>query len=76
MPAHRFDDVINAIDHDHRSGIRETIFESDHFAHTQLIVTCHSHEFIKDIQQQLPAQRRNDARSISSATMTATTSPE
>ena len=57
-----FDDVINAIDHDHRSGIRETIFESDHFAQTQLIVTCHSEEFIKDIQQHLPAQRRNDCQ--------------
>jgi recombinational DNA repair ATPase RecF len=50
-----FDDVINAIDHDHRRGIRETIFESDHFTQVQLIVTCHSDEFIKDIQQQLPA---------------------
>lgn len=54
-----FDDAINAIDHDHRGGIRETIFESDHFAQTQLIVTCHSNEFIKDIQQHLPVQRRN-----------------
>jgi recombinational DNA repair ATPase RecF len=57
-----FDDAINAIDHDHRGGIRETIFESDHFAQTQLIVTCHSDEFIKDIQQHLPAQRRNDCQ--------------
>ncbi len=57
-----FDDAINAIDHDHRSGIRETIFESDHFADTQLVVTCHSNEFIKDIQQHLPAQRRNDCQ--------------
>ena len=57
-----FDDAINAIDHDHRSGIRETIFESDHFADTQLIVTCHSNEFIKDIQQHLPAQRRADCQ--------------
>lgn len=54
-----FDDAINAIDHDHRGGIREAIFESDHFTNTQLIVTCHSNEFIKDIQQHLPAQRRN-----------------
>ncbi|PMR75280.1 AAA family ATPase [Billgrantia endophytica] len=54
-----FDDAINAIDHDHRGGIRETVFESEHFAQTQLIVTCHSNEFIKDIQQHLPAQRRN-----------------
>lgn len=57
-----FDDAINAIDHDHRAGIRETIFESDHFAQTQLIVTCHSNEFIKDIQQHLPAPRRNDCQ--------------
>jgi hypothetical protein len=57
-----FDDAINAIDHDHRSGIRETIFESDNFTGTQLIVTCHSNEFIKDIQQHLPAQYRNDCQ--------------
>ncbi len=57
-----FDDAINAIDHDHRAGIRETIFESDHFAQTQLVVTCHSNEFIKDIQQHLPAARRNDCQ--------------
>ncbi|MGC0112727.1 AAA family ATPase [Ralstonia pseudosolanacearum] len=57
-----FDDAINAIDHDHRSGIRETIFESDYFTQTQLIVTCHSSEFIKDIQQHLPAQRRGDCQ--------------
>jgi recombinational DNA repair ATPase RecF len=60
-----FDDAINAIDHDHRRGIRETIFESDHFANMQIIVTCHSHEFIKDIQQSLaqpvpPAECVND----------------
>lgn len=57
-----FDDAINAIDHDHRSGIRETIFESDHFSQTQLIVTCHSNEFIKDIQQHLPVQWRGDCQ--------------
>lgn len=57
-----FDDAINAIDHDHRGGIRETIFESDHFADTQLIVTCHSNEFIKDIQQHLAAAHREDCK--------------
>ncbi|MCC8445499.1 AAA family ATPase [Xanthomonas translucens] len=57
-----FDDAINAIDHDHRRGIREAIFESDHFTNTQVIVTCHSHEFIKDIHQSLPPQARNDSK--------------
>ncbi|KAA1004332.1 AAA family ATPase [Paraburkholderia panacisoli] len=52
-----FDDAINAIDHDHRGGIREAIFESDTFADTQIVVTCHSNEFIKDIQQHMPRER-------------------
>jgi hypothetical protein len=55
-----FDDAINAIDHDHRSGIRQTIFESDRFRDVQIIVTCHSNEFIKDIQNHLPHHSRND----------------
>lgn len=55
-----FDDAINAIDHDHRGGIRQTIFESDRFVETQLIVTCHSNEFIKDVQNNLPQHSRND----------------
>lgn len=45
-----FDDAINAIDHEHREGIRETIFQGERFASIQIIVTCHSNEFIKDIQ--------------------------
>ena len=45
-----FDDAINAIDHEHRRGIREALFQSERFANTQIIVTCHSNEFIKDIQ--------------------------
>jgi energy-coupling factor transporter ATP-binding protein EcfA2 len=57
-----FDDAINAIDHDHRRGIRETVFESDHFANTQIIVTCHSHEFIKDVHQSLTLPARVDSK--------------
>lgn len=51
-----FDDAINAIDHEHRQGIRETIFESDRFVGTQIIVTCHSNEFIKDIQNHVASE--------------------
>lgn len=52
-----FDDAINAIDTEHREGIRETIFQSDRFAKTQIIVTCHSNEFIKDIQNHVPTNQ-------------------
>lgn len=55
-----FDDAINAIDHDHRSGIRQTLFESDRFRRIQLVVTCHSGEFIKDIHNHLPQHSRDD----------------
>lgn len=51
-----FDDAINAIDHEHRQGIREAIFESNRFAGTQIIVTCHSNEFIKDIQNHVASE--------------------
>jgi hypothetical protein len=51
-----FDDAINAIDHEHRQGIRETIFESERFGGTQLIVTCHSNEFMKDVQNRVPKE--------------------
>ena len=57
-----FDDAINAIDHDHRSGIRSAIFESDRFQQTQIIVTCHSPEFIKDVQNHLPRRLRGDCQ--------------
>lgn len=56
-PAIVFDDAVNAIDHEHREGIRETIFQSERFASTQIIVTCHSNEFIKDIQNHVPADQ-------------------
>lgn len=55
-----FDDAINAIDHDHRSGIRAAIFESDRFRETQIIVTCHSPEFVKDVENHLPRELRAD----------------
>jgi recombinational DNA repair ATPase RecF len=55
-----FDDAINAIDHDHRSGIRAAIFESDRFRETQIIVTCHSPEFVKDVENHMPVELRAD----------------
>lgn len=60
VPLIIFDDAINAIDHEHRSGIRQAIFESERFRSTQIIVTCHSPEFVKDVENNLPQQARED----------------
>jgi DNA sulfur modification protein DndD len=51
-----FDDPVNAIDDDHRDSIRRTIFEDQHFADKQIILTCHGEEFFKDISNILPAE--------------------
>lgn len=49
LPTVLLDDAVNAIDHEHREGIRVTLFGHPALKEKQLIVTCHSPEFIKDI---------------------------
>lgn len=56
LPIVVFDDAVNAIDHDHRAGIRSTIFSDPRFQAKQILITSHSNEFIKDIQNQLGPQ--------------------
>ncbi len=60
-----FDDPVNAIDDEHRESIRRTLFEDQYFASKQIILTCHGEEFFKDIQNLLPAQAANQAKSFS-----------
>lgn len=57
-----FDDAVNAIDDEHRDGIKQTMFVDDRFAATQILVTCHSPEFIKDVKNSLPRDRRRDSQ--------------
>lgn len=47
-----FDDVVNAIDDDHRGGIRKLLFTNPAFSSKQIVVTSHGPEFIKDISNQ------------------------
>jgi energy-coupling factor transporter ATP-binding protein EcfA2 len=52
-----FDDVVNAIDDDHRDGIWRTFFEEDLLSDKQVILTSHAEEFLHRIQQELGARR-------------------
>ena len=56
-PAVIFDDVVNAIDDDHRNGIWRTFFEDGHLDGKQVILTSHAQEFLDRIQQELGAAR-------------------
>lgn len=45
-----FDDAVNAIDDEHRGGIRDTLFDEGLLGGKQIILTCHGEELIKDIE--------------------------
>ena len=50
LPFIVFDDIVNAIDHDHRGNIRELLFDNPIINKKQIIITSHSEEYIKDIE--------------------------
>lgn len=50
LPFIIFDDIVNAIDHDHRGNIRELLFDNPIINEKQIIITSHSEEYIKDIE--------------------------
>lgn len=50
LPFIIFDDIVNAIDHDHRGRIRELLFDNPIVNEKQIIITSHSEEYIKDIE--------------------------
>jgi energy-coupling factor transporter ATP-binding protein EcfA2 len=52
-----FDDVVNAIDDEHRNGIWRTFFEDNLLSGKQAILTSHAEEFLHRIQQELGVQR-------------------
>ncbi len=52
-----FDDVVNAIDDEHRNGIWRTFFEDRLLDGKQVILTSHAEEFLHRIQQELGVQR-------------------
>lgn len=53
LPLIVFDDAVNAIDHDHRKGIRDTLFNDARLNGKQIVITCHSPEFITQVQNGL-----------------------
>lgn len=57
-----FDDVVNAIDDDHRDGIWRTFFQDGLLDSKQVILTSHAEEFLHRIQQELGAQRASDIK--------------
>lgn len=49
VPVLIFDDIVNAIDDDHRSGVRDLLFKHDDIKDKQIILTSHGRSFTKQI---------------------------
>lgn len=53
LPLLVFDDAVNAIDHEHRRAIRDTLLQDTRLRSKQIIITCHSPDFITQFQNDL-----------------------
>jgi energy-coupling factor transporter ATP-binding protein EcfA2 len=61
-----FDDVVNAIDDDHRGGIRELIFSYEKLASKQIILSTHGEQFVSELEQRVKlADYENMVRKLS-----------
>lgn len=52
-----FDDIVNAIDDDHRSGVAELIINHDDFKEIQIILSSHGENFINKLQDTLGSSK-------------------
>lgn len=57
-----FDDIVNAIDDDHRNGVADLLMNHCDFGNTQIILSTHGDQFIFKLQDKLGNQRvKNNA---------------
>ena len=54
LPFLIFDDVVNSIDDEHRSGIVDLIFDDEEIKKRQLIITTHGEDFVKRLENAIP----------------------
>ena len=54
-----FDDVVNAIDDDHRNGVAELIMRHEDFKDVQIILSTHGEQFILKLKDKLGAAKSN-----------------
>jgi len=52
-----FDDIVNAIDDDHRSGIVDLLIGHPDMADRQIILTCHGDQFINKLEHKMGVSR-------------------
>lgn len=59
-----FDDIVNAIDDEHRDGVAELLIKNKDFEDKQLILTCHADQFILKLESKIESSQRKEKRSL------------
>lgn len=54
-----FDDIVNAIDDDHRNGVADLIMKHSDFKDVQIILSTHGEQFVLKLKNKLGAARSN-----------------
>lgn len=60
-----FDDIVNAVDDEHRTAIREILTEHPKIASKQKIISCHGQDFIRLLKQAIPFDQQQASEVMS-----------
>ena len=55
-----FDDVVNAVDDDHRSGLADVLLDKELLESKQILITTHGREFVKTLSNRIPTGEFGD----------------
>lgn len=53
-----FDDIVNAVDDEHRTAIREILTQHTEIVSKQKIITCHGQDFIRMLKEAIPSDQQ------------------
>jgi hypothetical protein len=60
-----FDDIVNAVDDDHRTAIREILTTHPEIVSKQQIISCHGQDFIRMLKEAIPSDRQQASEVMS-----------
>jgi len=60
-----FDDIVNAVDDDHRTAIREILTQHPEMVSKQQIISCHGQDFIRMLKEAIPSYQQQASEVMS-----------
>ena len=60
-----FDDIVNAVDDEHRTAIRELLTQHPEIVSKQKIISCHGQDFIRMLKEAIPSDQQQASEVMS-----------